>query len=339
MVLLLMGCGGNKDPAKIQAQLDKLNAQVMEVAASGDAAKAAKLTADVLKLTAELEKAQAAALAKPAKSGGNGKANPASDFSYDLTKDGKGILIKGYTGGPGKVVVPAKIEDIPVTEIGAGVFNGESTSLNMNAVMREDWLNSVNSKENKNAGITSITLPNTVTKIGYKAFANTAITKFDMPDSVTLLDTQYGDSDIFEGCKQLAEITFSDNIELLPGLATFSLPALKKVKLPKKLKAIGDYALSGCPELSELILDNGITSLQWVKYKAVWNTRKLVGQPGWKLDGTYVETWPREGTKQDEEFGEGFFATDGDSSAFSGDSKLPLKMRQRLKDLGYKDSF
>ena len=49
---------------------------------------------------------------------------PVSDFKYDLTKDGKGIMIYDYTGKGGKVVIPPTIEDFPVVEIGKNAFSG-----------------------------------------------------------------------------------------------------------------------------------------------------------------------------------------------------------------------
>jgi hypothetical protein len=44
--------------------------------------------------------------------------NPATDFQYDLTEDGKGISIRKYAGTTRTVVIPAEIEGYPVTEIG-----------------------------------------------------------------------------------------------------------------------------------------------------------------------------------------------------------------------------
>jgi uncharacterized lipoprotein YmbA len=54
--LVLGGCGG-KDPAKIQAQLEKLQSEALEFAESGNTEKAEKLAAEAAKLTAQLEKA------------------------------------------------------------------------------------------------------------------------------------------------------------------------------------------------------------------------------------------------------------------------------------------
>jgi hypothetical protein len=73
---------------------------------------------------------------KPAanKSSDGGKAAPATDFGYDLTEDGKGVVIKQYTGKAVNLVIPGEIEGYPVVEIKnngkwtEGVFFGESSS-------------------------------------------------------------------------------------------------------------------------------------------------------------------------------------------------------------------
>ncbi|GHV77410.1 hypothetical protein AGMMS49942_22310 [Spirochaetia bacterium] len=246
--------------------------------------------------------------AKAAKS--SDKANPATDFGYDLTADGQGILIKKYTGGPGKVVIPATIEDIPVVEIGDEAFNGETTTTNLMAAVITGNVFDAESKstENEKAGITSITIPNSVKKIGSEAFANTAITSIVIPDSVTELGfTWLGYSNIFDGCKLLAEIRLSDNIETLPRLGDLS--ALKKINLPKNLKRIGSIALGDCGELSEIVIPETLTAVEFVNIK------------------------------QDFFTGEISYKSEQDNAAFAGCSKLPIKTRQTIQGWGYTSSF
>ena len=66
-----------------------------------------------------------------------------SEFEYEVD-DGK-VTITGYTGKGGDVVIPAEIAGLPVTTI------GEYTFLNCTL-------------------LTSITLPNSITTIGDRAF-------------------------------------------------------------------------------------------------------------------------------------------------------------------------
>jgi len=82
-----------------------------------------------------------------------GKEAPATDFKYDLTEDKKGIVITKYMGKGGKVVIPAKIEDYPVVEIGEKAFLGQTDS----------GYNNANE-------ITEVVIPEGVVRIGNSAF-------------------------------------------------------------------------------------------------------------------------------------------------------------------------
>jgi hypothetical protein len=70
-----------------------------------------------------------------------GSISPASDFEYQLNKEGTGVIISEYIGTGGSVVVPSEIEGFPVV-----------------SVVKLSGANPEN--------ITSIVLPDTVTKIG-----------------------------------------------------------------------------------------------------------------------------------------------------------------------------
>lgn len=56
-------------------------------------------------------------------------ANPATDFEYDLTEDGEGVIIKKYTGKVTDVVIPAVIEDFPVVAVGSYAFSSSRTAV------------------------------------------------------------------------------------------------------------------------------------------------------------------------------------------------------------------
>jgi hypothetical protein len=70
--------------------------------------------------------------------GGGKKASPASDFTYGLTATDRSVVISGYRGEGGAVVIPAKIDGIPVTGIRQGAFSGCTglTAETRNAIIR-----------------------------------------------------------------------------------------------------------------------------------------------------------------------------------------------------------
>jgi len=114
-----------------------------------------------------------------AQSGGGGSGSKAPDFGYVMTEDGTGIKITYYTGEGGKVVIPAKIENFPVKEIGEDFpFLG----INRNTV-------------------TSIVIPDSMEKIGRNAFEKCGeLTELIIPASITKIDFK-GSS--FAGCGKL----------------------------------------------------------------------------------------------------------------------------------------
>ncbi|MCL2593563.1 MAG: leucine-rich repeat domain-containing protein [Defluviitaleaceae bacterium] len=214
-----------------------------------------------------------------------GRASNASDFTFRLNQAGNGVIITGVTGGPQRINVPARIDGVPVTGIDNNAFNGNSIIINFATADFERV-------RNAKAGITSITIPNTVTSIGNNAFANTAITSFNIPNSVTRIGTgvfantnlrkivipssierlsvedgmhRSGWTDIFSNCIFLEEIVFPDNMEIIPRLYS-SRPALKKMNLPRNLKYMTSRSLS-MPELVDLIIPDSLTEIIFVEYR------------------------------------------------------------------------
>jgi hypothetical protein len=205
----------------------------------------------------------------------SGTANKQADFTFQLTENGKGVIITGLSGNPKTVNIPSKFEGVPVVEIGNNAF--------------EDHF-----------GITSITIPNTVTKIGSSAFSRTGITKIVIPDSVTEMG-----SFLLNGCKMLTEVKLSDNISKLNILGASRWPSgVKKINLPKNLIEISSVAFIGFPEITDLVIPDTITKLTFISYY------------------------------QDEPLEEGEIP-----ETFKGCQKLSIKTRQRLKQLGYNGEF
>jgi len=112
------------------------------------------------------------------------------DFTY--TESGGAIIITKYTGTGGDVVIPATIDDMPVIGIGGAAF--------INCT-----------------GLTSVTIPNSVTTIGQGAFgACYGLTSVTIPNSVTSIW-----SSAFYRCTSLTSAYFLGNAPLM-GSGVFS---------------------------------------------------------------------------------------------------------------------
>src|SRR5574344_607356 len=176
----------------------------------------------------------------------------ANNYSYAKTEDGAGIIIKKYIGKETSIIVPEKIETLPVVEIGEGAFDAVQA--------------------------TTITLPNTVKKIDQNAFSYTSISKFIMPDSVTECDP-----DIFTNCDNLTEVHLSNGIEDLIGEICAEESHITKANIPANIKRMSN-TFSFCHELTELEIPSTITSIEFGAY--TWDKHADPAALVWTKEGT-----------------------------------------------------
>lgn len=133
----------------------------------------------------------------------------------------------------------------------------------------------------RGSGIRQLTVPQTVTKIGYSAFAGctqltaitlpaglrelgneafkgcTALTGVALPDSLTALG--YG---VFRDCSALTAAEFPAGIAWISGSSMLrNCTSLRSVKLPKTVSSLGDYFFAGCTALEQIVLPDSVTEI------------------------------------------------------------------------------
>jgi hypothetical protein len=174
---------------------------------------------------------------------GGGKATSASDFAYDATEDGTGVVITKYTGNGGKVVVPSKIEGLPVVEIKAWVFAGSDSSRsrpNGDAITELVIPNSVatigNSLCRDAKSLTKVTLPNGLKEIPYSAFFECEnLTSANIPASIKVID-----SPAFADCGELTSLSIPATITSVEfGYGAFNRCGKLPLKTRQRLKELG----------------------------------------------------------------------------------------------------
>ncbi len=149
------------------------------------------------------------------------------------------VQVTGYdfTNGSSSVTIPATVSNnsitYTVTVIGDQAFLGNTTT---------------------GAQITSVTIPNSVTFIGYRAFQSNLLTSVTIPDSVTQLSNLS-----FAENPQLSSVTLSAN---LTDIAQFSFVscALTTIDIPSSVTAIGSNAFSN-NQLTSVTIPSNVNSI------------------------------------------------------------------------------
>ncbi len=160
-------------------------------------------------------------------------AQPASDFAV-MGINGQ-YTIEGYVGPLGPVVVPSTIYGWTVTGIDDYAFNGFYYPPN----------------------VTSITIPDTVTWIGYRSFWEcTTLTNVVMGNGVVSL----GDEE-FEDCYSLTSVTLSTNLANIGAWDFYPCAGLTQIIIPNSVTNIGDNAFYSCSGLTNLVIGTNVISI------------------------------------------------------------------------------
>ena len=167
------------------------------------------------------------------------KESPASDFKYDLNEAGDGIVIQAYLGKGGDVVIPSKIEDMPVVGLKLEIVYGFDIK-----------------------PITSLIFPDSITFIEFEAgqgfISNTKLKKVVLPKNLKIIG-----GGLFEGAINLNELILPENLEEIGELAFARLSfntktGIKSIVFPKTLKRIGFMAFSACPNLQSITIPESV---------------------------------------------------------------------------------
>ncbi len=171
--------------------------------------------------------------------------------SFKLVSDGSGgWAIAKYRGTDAAVVIPEKINNMPVTRIMSNAFgSSEDHNYTVEEAILPDSITVIEDGAFECCyELKSITLSSNLKKIGSNAFYSTDLTSVTIPDSVTVIE----------------DFTFSD------------CAALEKVVLPDNLKKIGKSAFSGCTKLADITLPEGLSEIYTSAFKNCGNLTEIV---------------------------------------------------------------
>ena len=139
---------------------------------------------------------------------------------YRLSEDGTHYIVAQVTGDlralteydvPSTYCAEEGGQALPVTEIGDDAFMGCSR-------------------------LAKVTIPDTVTRIGVRAFARCAFTSFEIPESVTAIESR-----AFFDCGYLKEITIPQSVKSLGEMAFYSCASLEKAYIKADIETLEAY--------------------------------------------------------------------------------------------------
>ena len=106
-------------------------------------------------------------------------------------------------------------------------------------------------------GLTSITIPDSVTNIGWGAFnACTGLTSITISNGVTSIGP-----DAFRNCTGLTSIIIPDSMKIIGSGAFQSCTGLKTITIPDSVTSIGDDAFQNCTGLKTITIPDSVTSI------------------------------------------------------------------------------
>ena len=153
------------------------------------------------------------------------------EFIYNKLDDGTFEITK-YLGTSSNVIIPRSHKDKPISSV-------------------KNWLFANNTK------IQSVTIPDSVTKIGKGAFYNCVELK-----TVTMgSNVKEIGANAFEKCLYLENINLSDNLQTIGDEAFYDCRRLKKLDIPATVTSIGEEAFTNCRSLTSLTIPKGVDKI------------------------------------------------------------------------------
>ena len=167
------------------------------------------------------------------------------------------VEVAGLSEASQVVVIPRSVGRYKVIAIGALAFRDCS---GLTSVTIPESVTSIGADAFQDcSGLTSITIPESVTSIGEAAFSGcSSLTSVTIPEGVTSIGEH-----TFNGCRGLTSVTIPEGVTSIGGYAFYNCSGLTSITIPEGVTSIGYAAFAGCSNsLESLTIPNSVTSLR-----------------------------------------------------------------------------
>lgn len=124
------------------------------------------------------------------------------------------------------------------------------------------------------AGLTDITIPASIGRLGTAAFEGTGLTHVTIPDTVQQVDPA-----VFQNCTKLVSVKLPAGLAEIDQYMFANCISLQYVDMPDSITKINIYAFHNCTSLTSLALPKGLTSLSVGCFDKCYNLQHVVVPP------------------------------------------------------------
>lgn len=124
------------------------------------------------------------------------------------------------------------------------------------------------------SGLTGISIPSSIGRLGTAAFEGTGLTNVVIPDTVLQVDPA-----VFQNCTKLVSVKLPTGLAEIDQYMFANCISLQYVDMPYSITKINIYAFHNCTSLTSLALPEGLTSLSVGCFEKCYNLQHVVVPP------------------------------------------------------------
>ena len=168
---------------------------------------------------------------------------------YSPKYDDNYVLLAYPAGRQGEYTIPSQVNEKTIDQVWTSGFEGA-------------------------AGLTDITIPASIGRLGTAAFESTGLTHVIIPDTVQQVDPA-----VFQNCTSLVSVKLPAGLTEIDQYMFANCISLQYVDMPDSITKINIYAFHNCTSLTSLALPEGLTSLSVGCFEKCYNLQHVVVPP------------------------------------------------------------